>query len=171
MIKNFKRILHEELSSTLSSVFFGTLFSMIVQGVAFGLFIYAFSDYDALYLGMATGFMTAIPVVGTYIVAVPLLILELLNQNYIFAGAILLFAILILSGFIDNFLRLMFMRFLNKKFALNYSLNELFILLAMIAGVGVFGGWGIIIAPAILSLCVAVLDIYKKSKISQNSIK
>ena len=167
MIKKFKRTLHEEFSSTIASVFFGTLFSMALQGVAFGLFLYLFTDYDAYYFGMATGFLTAIPVVGTYLVALPLAIVELINQNYFLAGMIILFAIVVLSGLIDNLLRLIFMRYLNKKYSLNYSLNELFILLAMIAGIGVFGGWGIIIAPAMLSLCVAIIDIYKKSGISR----
>lgn len=171
MVKEYKRILYDELSSTISSVFFGSLFSMILQGVAFGIFIYAFSDYDAIYLGMATGFLTAIPVVGTYIVALPLAVVELLNQNYFFAGMILLFAVVVLSGVIDNFLRLIFMKFLNKRFSLNYSLGELFILLAMLGGVGVFGGWGLIIAPAILSLCMGVFRIYKKSHISKSFYK
>jgi len=171
MAKKFKRELYNELSSTISSVFFGTLFSMLLQGFTFGLFLYIFTDYDAFYFGMATGFMTAIPIVGTYLIAVPLAVMELLNQNYIFAGVIVLFALVVLSGVIDNFLRLIFMRYISKKFSLNYSLSELFILLAMIAGVGVFGGWGIIIAPAILSLSIAIINIYLKSRISNRLLK
>jgi len=164
MIKKFKRILYNEISNTISSVFFSTVFSMVMQGVAFGLFLYFTTDYDAFYLGMATGFATAIPFIGGYLVILPLIIVELLNQNYLFATSILLFAILVMSGFIDNLLRLFFMKYINKKFSLHNRLNELFILLAMLAGIGVFGGWGIIIAPAILSLSVAFITIYLKSK-------
>ena len=168
MIKRFKRRLHEELSSTIASVFFGTLFSMSAQGVVFGLFLHFFTDYDAFYLAMATGFLTAIPVVGTYLVAIVLAMIELVNQNYSFAIVIMLFALIVLSGLIDNVLRLIFMRYFSKKFSLRYSLSELSILLAMIAGIGVFGAWGIIIAPAILSLCIAILDISKKSGIMKS---
>ena len=163
MAKKFKRLLFDELSNTISSVFFGTLFSMSLQGIAFGLFIHFTSDYDAFYFGMAAGFMTAIPVVGTYIVAIPIAVVELLSQNYFYGGLVILFALVVMSGVIDNFLRLFFMKYLNRNFSLNYSLGEFFILLAMLAGIGVFGGWGIIIAPAILSLCVVLIDIYIKS--------
>lgn len=164
MVKSLKRLLYQELSNTISSVFFGTIFSMVMQGIAFGVFIYITSDYDALYLGMASGFVTAIPIVGTYLVALPLAIIEVLNQNYFYAFSILLFSLVIMSGFIDNVLRLFFMKFINKKFNLHYSLSEFFILLSMIAGIGVFGAWGIILAPALLSLAVTLIDIYIKSK-------
>jgi predicted PurR-regulated permease PerM len=164
MAKKFKRTLYSELSNTISSVFFGTVFSMVVQGLALGLFLHFTSDYDAVYLGFAAGFVTAIPIVGTYLVAVPLAIIELLNQNFLFAFSILLFAVVIMSGFIDNVLRLFFMRYLNRKFELNYSLSEFFILLAMLAGISVFGGWGIIIAPALLSLSTTLIHIYLKNK-------
>jgi len=171
MVKSFKRILFNELRSTLSSVFFGSIFSMILQGIAFGFFISLFSEYDPFYLGMATGFMTAIPVVGTYIVALPLAVIELLNGEYLFAFMTLLFALVVLSGIIDSYLRLLFMKFLHKKYSLSYSSGELFILLSMIAGVGVFGGWGLIIAPAILSLCVAVFRIYKKRGVAKKYVR
>lgn len=168
MVKKFKRILYNELSNTISSVFFSTVFSMAAQGFAFGLFLYFTTDYDAFYFGMAAGFAAAIPFIGPYLVIFPLSIVEILNQNYLFAGFIILFAVVVMSGLIDNLLRLVFMKFINKKFSLHYRLNELFILLAMLAGIGVFGGWGIIIAPAILSLCVAFITIYLKSRIDKN---
>jgi predicted PurR-regulated permease PerM len=170
MVKKFKRILYDELSSTISSVFFSTLFSMVVQGIAFGLFLYFTTDYDAFYFGMAAGFATAIPIVGPYLVIFPLIIVELLNQNYLFAGFIILFAVVVMSGLIDSLLRFVFMKYLNQKFSLKNKLNELFILLAMLAGIGVFGGWGIIIAPAILSLCVAFITIYLKSRINKTQV-
>jgi predicted PurR-regulated permease PerM len=163
MAKRFKRTLYDELSNTISSVFFGTIFSMIMQGIAFGLFLYFTTDYDAVYLGVATGFLTAIPIVGTYLIAVPIAVIELLNQNFLFSFVILLFAVIVLSGFIDNVLRLLFMKYLNRKFSLNYSLSEFFILLSMLAGISVFGGWGIIIAPALLSLSVTLIHIYLKN--------
>ncbi len=171
MAKEFKKTLFSELSSTLSSVFFGTLFSMLLQGVAFGIFVSLFTKHDPFYLGMATGFMTAIPIVGTYIVALPLAVIELLNQNYLLAGVILLFAFVVLSGLIDNYLRLLFMKFLNKRYSLAYSSGELLILLSMIAGVGVFGGWGLIVAPAILALCVGTIKIYKNPSVRKKFLK
>lgn len=166
MVKKFKRVLYEELSNTISSVFFSTLFSMVAQGIAFGLFLSFATDYDAFYFGMATGFATAIPFIGAYLIILPLIIVELLNQNYLFASFILLFTIIVMSGLIDNLLRFVFMKYLNKIFSLNYKLNELLIFLAMLAGIGVFGGWGIMIAPAILSLCVAFINIYLKSDLT-----
>lgn len=167
MIKKFKRILYDELSNTISSVFFSTIFSIVSQGIAFGLFLYFSTDYDAIYLGMAAGFSSAIPVIGAYLVVIPLVLVEILNQNYLFAGFIMTFAIVVMSGLIDSLFQLVFMKSFNKKFSLRHKLNELFVLLAMLAGIGVFGGWGIIIAPAILSLCVAFIAIYRKSRLDR----
>lgn len=164
MSKRFKGNLYSVLRDTISSVFFGTIFSMLIQGISFGLFIYFATDYDALYLGIAAGFFTAIPIIGTYLVAIPLAILEILNQNYLVGFITILFALIVMSGFIDNILRIWFMKFINKKFSLNHSINEFFVLLSMIAGIGVFGGWGIIIAPALLSLSIALINIYLHSK-------
>jgi predicted PurR-regulated permease PerM len=65
---------------------------------------------------------------------------------------------------IDNVLRVMFMNFIHKKFHLHYSISNLLILLAMIAGVGVFGGWGVILAPAILTVNFAVMHIYRRMR-------
>lgn len=160
LAKNFKRILYTELSNTVSSVFFSTIFSMVAQGTAFGLFIYAFTDYDAFYFGLSTAFATAIPVVGAYIIIIPLTIIEVLNHNYILAVSIIAFTIIVMAGVVDNILRLFFMRYLTRTFSLTYQLNEIFVLFAMLAGIGVFGGWGIIIAPALLSLSVAFIIIY-----------
>ena len=167
MAKAIKRTLYKELGNTISSVFFGTIFSMFMQGLAFGVFVYLTTDYDAVYLGMAAGFVTAIPIVGTYLVAVPLALMEVLNQNFMFAFMIILFSLVVMSGFIDNVLRLFFMRYINQKFSLHYSLSEFFILLAMIAGIGVFGGWGIILAPALLSLCMIFIEIYGKKAVKK----
>ena len=85
MVKKFKRILYNETSNTISSVFFGTLFSMVMQGLAFGVFLFFTTDYDAFYLGLTAGFASAIPVIGAYVVILPVVIVEILNQNYIFA--------------------------------------------------------------------------------------
>ncbi|PIE83282.1 MAG: hypothetical protein CSA09_02080 [Candidatus Contendobacter odensis] len=159
-----KRILFQELTNNISSVFFGNLFSMIFQGIAFGLFIYLTTDYDALYVGLMVAFTTAIPIIGTYLVAVPIAILEIIDGNTVFAVTIILFAIIVLSGIIDNILRLIFMNKVSKKFCLEYSINELFVLISMIAGISVFGGWGIILAPAILSLNLTFIDMYKLSQ-------
>ena len=131
MVKKFKRILYNETSNTISSVFFGTLFSMVMQGLAFGVFLFFTTDYDAFYLGLTAGFASAIPVIGAYVVILPVVIVEILNQNYIFASVIMLFSMIVMSVVIDNLLRLVFMNYLNKKFSLNYKLNELFILLAI----------------------------------------
>lgn len=158
-----KRLLFTELTNTISSVFFGTLFSMFMQGFAFGVFISLFSSYDGFYLGLMAGFVTAIPIVGTYLIAIPIALLELLNQNYLFAISSILFALFIMSGLIDNLFRVFFMKYINRKFKLNYSISEFLVLTAMVAGISTFGGWGIILAPALLSLNLAFIHIYKIS--------
>jgi predicted PurR-regulated permease PerM len=160
--KNEKRILHEETSNIISSVFFSTIFSMLLQGFAFAMFLVIFTDFDFIYFGIMAAFFSVIPVIGSYLVAIPLAFVLLIQTKFIIALSMIIFAIIIMTFLIDNILRVIFMTYIHKKFHLHYSISNMLILLAMIAGVGVFGGWGIIIAPAILTMNLAIMHIYRR---------
>jgi predicted PurR-regulated permease PerM len=155
-----EKYLYRECTGTVAVVFYGTLFNMVVQGIAFGLLMVFVGTYDALYLGALAGFCSVIPIVGAALVYVPVVALELFAGNFINAIIVLLFAWGVMGVLIDNILRLIFISSLKKMFGFEYTMNEILILLAMLAGVASLGFWGLIIGPSILALTFAAANLY-----------
>ena len=152
--------LYRECTGTVSVVFYGTLFNMVAQGIAFGLLMVFIGNYNAGYLGALVGFCSVIPLVGSALVYVPVIGLELLAGHYINALVILAFAWLVMGFFIDNILRLFFIGFLKKLFGFEYTMNDILILLAILAGISTLGFWGLVIGPSILALTLATANLY-----------
>ena len=118
------------------------------------------SGYSAGYLGVLAGFCSVIPIVGSALVYMPVIALELLAGHYISAVVILIFAWVVMGFLIDNLLRLFFIGFLKKMFGFKYTMNEILILLAILAGIATFGFWGLIIGPSVLALTLATAHLY-----------
>lgn len=156
-----EKYLYRECSGTVAVVFYGTLFNMAAQGLAFGLLMTFIGDYDSLYLGVLAGFCSVIPIVGAALVYIPVIALELFNGNYINAIVIFLFAWSVMGFFIDNILRLFFIGYLKKLFGFEYTMNEILILLSILAGLSTFGFWGIVIGPSVVALTLASANLYR----------
>ena len=155
-----QRYLYQECSGTVAVVFYGTLFNMIAQGIAFGLLMSFVGNYDAVYLGVLAGFCSVVPIVGAALVYVPVLALELLAGHFVNVIVILLFAWVVMGFVIDNILRLIFIGVLKKMFGFKYTMNDILILLAILAGISAFGFWGLVIGPSVLALTLASANLY-----------
>lgn len=152
--------LYRECAGTVAVVFYGTMFNMVAQGIAFGLLMVFIGDYNAVYLGVLAGFCSVIPIVGAALIYVPVVALELFAENYVNALVVLAFSWVVMGFFIDNILRLIFIGSLKKMFGFEYTMNEILILLAMLAGIASFGFWGLIIGPSVLALTFAAANLY-----------
>jgi predicted PurR-regulated permease PerM len=152
--------LYSECTGTVSVVLYGTLFNMVAQGFAFGLLMLFVGGYDAGYLGVLAGFCSVVPIVGPALVYIPVIALELLDGRYTNAVVILIFAWVVMGFIIDNILRLFFIGLLKKFFRFVYKMNEILILLAILAGLATFGFWGLIIGPSVLALTLAAANLY-----------
>lgn len=156
-----ERYLYRECTGTVAVVFYGTLFNMAAQGLAFGLLMAFIGDYDATYLGVLAGFCSVIPIIGAALVYIPVLALELFAGHYLNAIIILVFCWAVMGFFIDNILRLFFIGYLKKIFGFEYTMNEILILLSILAGIATFGFWGIVIGPSIIALTLAAANLYR----------
>jgi predicted PurR-regulated permease PerM len=152
--------LYRESTGTVAVVFYGTLFNMVSQGIAFGLLMAFIGDYDAMYLGALTGFCSVIPIVGAALIYIPVVALELFAGNIVNGLIILAFSWVVMGFFIDNILRLVFIGHLKRMFGFEYRMNEILILLAILAGIATFGFWGMVIAPSVLALTFAAANLY-----------
>jgi predicted PurR-regulated permease PerM len=152
--------LYQECTGTVSVVFYGTLFNMAAQGLAFALLMAFVGGYSAFYLGVLTGFCSVVPVVGAALVYVPVIALELLEGHVLTAIVILGFAWVVMGFLIDNVLRVIFIGYLKKTFGFQYRMNEIFILLSILAGIASIGFWGLIIGPSVLALSLAAANLF-----------
>ncbi len=155
-----EQYLYRECTGTVSVVFYGTLFNMLAQGLTFGILMMYVGNYDAFYLGVLSGFCSVIPIVGAALVYIPVIALELVAGNYINVGIILIVVWGVMGFFIDNILRLVFIGYLKKLFGFEYTMNEVLILLSILAGIASFGFWGLIIGPSVIALTLAAANLY-----------
>lgn len=154
-----EKYLYKECSGTVAVVFYGSLFNMVAQGIAFGVLMAFIGGYDSLYLGVLAGFCSIIPIIGAALVYIPVVALELLNGNYLSAVIILLFSWTVMGFLIDNFLRIFFIAYLKRMFGFEYTMNEVLILLSILAGIATLGFWGLIIGPSVIALTLAAANI------------
>ncbi|RUM43581.1 MAG: hypothetical protein DSY80_05345 [Desulfocapsa sp.] len=152
--------LYRECTGTVAVVFYGTLFNMLAQGLTFGILMLFLGGYDAFYLGVLSGFCSVIPIVGAALVYIPVIALELVSGNYINVIIILVVVWGVMGFFIDNILRIIFISYLKKMFGFEYTMNEVLILLSILAGIASFGFWGLIIGPSIIALTLAAANLY-----------
>ncbi len=155
-----EQYLYRECTGTVAVVFYGTLFNMVAQGLTFGILMTFVGDYDAFYLGVLSGFCSVIPIVGAALVYIPVIALELVAGNYVNVGIILIVVWGVMGFFIDNILRIIFISYLKKIFGFEYTMNEVLILLSILAGIASFGFWGLIIGPSVIALTLAAANLY-----------
>lgn len=153
--------LYSNVSGTLSIVFL-TIFSVaITQGIAFAILM-LFFNYNPLLLGFFAAITSMIPVFGTALVWVPVVISELVNGNIIGAIIITSYSSFVLAFLIDNFVRLFFLSKISKITKVDYHINEFLLFFAIAAGITTFGFWGVLIGPALIALFIAIAHLVRK---------
>jgi Predicted permease len=102
---------------------------------------------------------TIIPVVGTALVWVPLVIYLFLTGEWGNAIGLLAYSLIIITN-IDNLIRFV----LQKKIADTHPLITIF---GVIIGLSLFGFMGIIFGPLLISVFILCVDIFKKEYIEE----
>ena len=153
-----------EVTNVMSVVFYSILLSAIFQGALFSIIGMVFG-YDGLLLGIFYGFASLIPIIGGALMWVPLCALELAHGNVTAAVVIALYSIIVVSIIADTFVKPLFIKYINNKLVKTpTAVNELLIFFAIFAGLTTFGFWGMILGPAITTLFISLLKLYKLLK-------
>lgn len=153
-----------EVANVMSVVFYSILISAVFQGSLFAL-ISIYMGYDGLLLGIFYGFASLIPVIGGALMWVPLCAYELAHGNTLSAILIALYSIIVISIVADTFIKPLIIKYINNKLVKTPTkVNELLIFFAIFAGLTTFGFWGMILGPAITTLFISLLKLYKLLK-------
>ena len=148
-----RRILIDESQSIIVANAIGIPLLAIIQGL-FAYFGYLiFGVPTALFYAVLTAFATIIPVVGTMIVWIPIGIFFALSGNWTGAIGIWIYGLLVIGG-VDNIARLL----LQKKLA---DIHPLITIFGVIFGIPLFGFWGVIFGPLLLSLLILFLNMFR----------
>ncbi|MFZ9717959.1 MAG: AI-2E family transporter [Chitinophagaceae bacterium] len=149
--ENIRALAHETKSMVRANAIGIPVISM-VQGffALIGYLIFGVNDY--LLWGFMTGLFAFFPIVGTMVIWVPVTIyLYSLGQTWQ-AGGLLLYSLLVM-GNMDTVARLTFMRKMG-------NIHPVITLLGVIAGLNLFGFWGFIFGPLLVSYLIILIKIY-----------
>jgi len=153
-----------EVTNVMSVVFYSILISAIFQGALFSI-IGIYFGYDGLLLGIFYGFASLIPLIGGALMWVPLCALELSHGNIVSAIIIATYSIVMISIVADTFIKPLIIKYINDTLVKTPTVvNELLIFFAIFAGLTTFGFWGMILGPAITTLFISLLKLYKMLK-------
>lgn len=144
--KVFDKFREVSRATILSSLLIG-----IVQGVLSGIAYYIIG-FPAFFLGVATGVASLIPVVGTGLVMVPvLLVLFFMGKWWAFIFMAIWF---VPVGLADNVIRTLVIKGQSQ-------IHPLLVFFSIFGGVEAFGVQGIIFGPLILAIVLTMLHIYE----------
>ncbi len=151
-----------QITDVMNVVFYSILTTAILEGFLFGI-IGKVYGYDGLLLGILYGFSSLIPVIGGAIMWLPISLYELAlghTKEAIFFAA---YSIIVISVIADTFVKPIIIKYINERFFKTKTMiNELLVFLSILAGLSTFGFWGMVLGPAITTLFISVLSVYKK---------
>ncbi|MFP4514524.1 MAG: AI-2E family transporter [Parcubacteria group bacterium] len=134
------------------TVFVSTFVTAAAQGLV-GAIGFIIVGLPAFFAGILMGFLSLLPYIGAAFIYVPVG-LYLLLIGEVWKGIFILAWGAIVIGNTDNILR----GYMIKGKA---QVNPIFIIFSILGGIVLFGFWGVIIGPLIISIAVTVLHIYE----------
>lgn len=158
-----KKILTEEARLIIQANAIGIPLLAVIQGVFAYLGYMFFGVENALLYGILTGFASLIPVIGTVLIWGPIFIGILLKGDITAGIGMGLYGFFIIGG-VDNAARFL----LQKVIA---DIHPLITIFGVIIGIPMFGFWGLIFGPLLLSLFVLLFNMYRHDFIPGSSAK
>ncbi|MDE2019064.1 MAG: AI-2E family transporter [Patescibacteria group bacterium] len=141
-----------EIELVIKSVFEGTLVVAVIQGVVLGIGFFIFGIPNPAFWGALAVIVTLVPIVGTWLVAIPgVVYLFVIGQTAPAIG--LLIWSIILINLIYNLITPQFVR-------RRAAIHPFIILLAVLGGISFFGPIGFLAGPLVVALLISLLKIY-----------
>lgn len=153
---NKKAVIHK-VNLIVKSNAIGIPLLALMQAVVAYIGYLIFSVNNPLLFAVLTGCASIIPIVGTMIVWMPLMVLQFVEGSTWQAVGLLIYGGAVISQ-CDNVLRM----FLQKKMANTHPLITIF---GVIAGLPLFGFMGVIFGPLIVAMFLLFLDMFAKQYI------
>jgi predicted PurR-regulated permease PerM len=148
-IKTFKDITY--------SVIYGHFLIGLIQGLTAGLGFWIFGVKNALVLTIIATVLAILPMVGAYLIWIPVAIYMFASGSTGLAIGYVLYNVILVSN-IDNILRVYI---LTKR----TNLSPFIALISSIGGLYFFGLIGLILGPLIFAYFIIFIDLYKEKNL------
>ncbi|MDD2828312.1 MAG: AI-2E family transporter [Sulfuricurvum sp.] len=157
-----------DMIATSAAGFYTLVGVAIAQGLAFGIFISFFDNYNPWLFGLLIAVTSVIPIFGTALIFVPVALNEWFSGNGMNALIIVIYSWAMLSFFIDNIVRLLILQQLNRYLSQGRKpIDDFLIFFSIMAGLVTFGFWGFLIGPAIVAFTVTLLRVLRRNHITK----
>jgi predicted PurR-regulated permease PerM len=154
--KDQKKKLFEKFEQITDSVIFGHMIVGIVQGIVAGIAYFMFGIPNALLLTVITMFASILPVIGPWLVWIPVDVFLFINGNQVAGMQLLIFGLFVIN-WLETFLR-------PVVIAERAEMNPAIALIGAIGGMYAFGIMGFIIGPLVLAYLILLIEMYKEDK-------
>lgn len=152
-----EKLVAKQFKDITYSTIYGRFVVGIVQGLLSGLGFLVFGINNALILTMFAVFLAVLPMVGVYILWIPIAIYLFASGKVIIAIVFVLYNLIIVSN-IDNVL----MAYLVSR---RTTLSPLFALISSIGGLFLFGLTGLILGPLLFAYFIILVDLYRNKNL------
>ena len=146
-------LIFDHLGKAVNSIVRGALLLSLIQGVIAGIGFLIFGVPNAALFGALTFIASFIPGFGSALVLVPAALYLYVFSSFSSATGMLFWGVLV--GVVDNFIR-------PKIISSGTGMHPLLVLLSVLGGISVFGTYGLLMGPLLLSFLFALTDLYKK---------
>ncbi len=141
-----------KLALAINSVIRGNLTIALIQGILTAIGFSLFGVPNATLFGTVAAIAALIPGVGTALVTIPAIAYLYLNGEILYSIGLLFWGMLAV-GLVDNLLG-------PKLISKRTKLHSFLVLLSILGGISLFGPFGFLLGPLVLSLLFALLEIY-----------
>jgi len=152
--KTNKNVVLKETKVLVMSNAIGIPLLALIQGTIATVGYIIFGAPNPVLFGFLTCFATIIPLIGTSLVWFPLVVYLAITGSWEMALGLAIYALVIISN-VDNLIRFL----LQKKMADTHPLITVF---GVIIGLSLFGFWGVIFGPLLMSMFLLFFNLYKK---------
>jgi predicted PurR-regulated permease PerM len=163
LLLEHKIALSEKFAAVIRATIKGSLIVAMVQGLIGGCVFWILGVEAALLGGVAMGFFSLLPAIGTGLIWVPVAV-YLLATGALWQGLVLIFCGLFVIGMVDNVLRPILV---GKE----TRMPDYVVLISTLGGLSLFGINGFVLGPVIGALFMATWDIFGRANaVSDQSV-
>ncbi len=153
MSKEHQKIFSMRFEEVTDSTLYGQVVIGILQGVISGIGYFMFDIPNVMILTVVTMLVGVIPVIGPWLVWIPLDLFLFINGNNVAAVQLLIYGLLVIN-WVDIILSPVIV-------ARRAKLNAALALIGAIGGVYAFGIIGFVLGPLILAYLILLIEIYR----------
>jgi predicted PurR-regulated permease PerM len=155
-----KELLFGRIQEMIHATIFGGVLVSMVQGFLGGVAFWILGLPSPVLWGSVMALLAFVPVVGPFLVWFPAALLLVIHGQHYLKAIILVSWGVIVVGLSDNFLRPILISGRTK-------LHTMVLFFAVLGGLKSFGFLGLVAGPLVVTVCLAILDIYS-SKLEKN---